>query len=108
MLEDNLIEVSQSNLYQNGTIIIFDNGEKELVRDRVEWKGSVNDTYYRVRQNDFIDLIAYNVYKDLVENPEFYWWLIADANDIENSLDISEFVGQEILIPDIFTFLLTL
>ena len=101
------IELRESNAYSDGSLVQFSNGEQELERKVVEWEGNENDRYYTVRIDDYLDKIAYKAYNDVVDKPEFYWWVIADANLIDNPMDISEFVGKDLIIPDIQIFLLT-
>lgn len=100
------IELRDSNLYRNGKIILFPNLNRELVRQLINWPGAENDKYYSVRNTDSIDQIAYFQYKNVVDKPEWYWWVIADANNIVNPLDISDLVGSQIVIPDLQLFLL--
>lgn len=69
---------------------------------------SQDGQYHTVKQNDRLDVLAYTYYDDLVERGARYWWVIADANNILNPLDLSELVGQEILIPDILKVRLNL
>lgn len=101
------LELRESNAYRDGSVIKFPNGDLELERTVVNWVGSVNDRYYTVRIGDTLDKIAYNEYDQEVENSERYWWILADANKIDNPLDLSEFVGKNVVIPDFQLFLLT-
>ena len=97
-----------NNLYRNGEIIAFDNGELALTRSQLEIEGTLQDEYYTVLAKDELTLIAYNKYNKFVEDASKFWWVIADANSINNPLDLSDLVGQEILIPNIITTLLSL
>lgn len=72
-----------------------------LFRNPVKWKPQVTDTYHTVKPNETLERIAYQYYNKLVANGLNYWWLIADANNIFNPLDLSEYVGKELLIPDV-------
>jgi hypothetical protein len=92
--------VTEANLYANGAIVNFGD-EQVLIRDLVEIKPLINDRYHTVQKGDRLDMLAYKFYSGLVENPARYWWVIADANFIFDPLDISEYVGQRFLIPDI-------
>lgn len=98
------LTLKNNNLYQNGRIIVFDNGEQELERDVLLFPGDEKDTYYTVIEGDDLTKIAYDQYKDFAEDAGKYWWIIADANEIENPLDISDLVGQEIVIPSFEKF----
>ena len=104
---NSVIKLRESNPYRNGEIQVFPNGDQELVRKKIIWNGGENDRYYTVRDTDTLDKIAWSQYKDIVDKPEWYYWVIADANEIENPLDLSDYIGDEIVIPDIQLFLLT-
>lgn len=106
---DELLEpilLRENNLYQNGEVIQFDNGEQLLLRPLVVIEGTLTDEYHIVKNNDRLDLLAYRYYKDEVADASKYWWVIADANIIENPLDLTGWVGKEILIPNITKALL--
>lgn len=93
-----------NNLYQNGVVIQYDNGESELEREIISFPGSEGDKYHTVVQGDELTKLAYRFYNDYTLDPGKFWWLIADANEIENSLDISEYIGTDIVIPSFPTF----
>lgn len=96
----------ENNLYRNGFVIDFGGGEEALLRNPLILEGSIEDEYYTVRADDRIDIIAYDRYKNYVADSSKYWWVIADANTIINPLDLSKWVGKEILIPNILNVLL--
>ena len=100
----NPIELRVSNLYAQGRMIIFADGSGELERDKFEYIPTEPDDYYTVKYDDRLTKIAYDFYNNKVELASHYWWIIADANDIENPLDISEYIGKEIIIPNILNF----
>lgn len=102
------IELRGNNLYRNGEVIQFEDGESILVRELIPFEGTVKDEYYTVRLEDRLDLIAYKHYSRIVEDSSKYWWVIADANNIHNPLDLSEHLGVELLIPNILNVLLKL
>jgi hypothetical protein len=104
---EQFIELIESNPYANG-YIIQDGTEETLERDPIAYVGNRLDTYYTVRQNDMIDSIAWRYYRTFVPDAERYWVLIADVNGIENPLDLSAWVGRELLIPDFLTIQLQL
>lgn len=101
-----LTELLESNLYSNGRIEVFSTGEQELVRTKIDWLGDEKDKYHTVKNTDSIDAISWKYYNFLVEKSERFWWVIADANNIDNPMDLSSLVGQQIIIPDIYNFLL--
>lgn len=98
------LTLKNNNLYQNGRIIQFDNGEQELEREILDFPGDITDSYYTIVQGDELTKIAYNKYKDYTDDPGKYWWIIADANNIENPLDISDLIGTDIVIPSFEKF----
>lgn len=98
------LELRDSNLYANGNVVTYDDGSVELEVDFPEYIGRRGDTYHTVKILDTLDKIAWDRYKDEVPVPEDYWFAIAVANDIENPFDLSQYIGQEILIPDILNF----
>ncbi len=95
------LELRENNLYANGVIVEFDNGEQVLEREIFETEGDLEDSYHIVKDRDRLDSIAFQFYNDSVEDSSKYWFLIADANSIQNPLDIVDLVGSEILIPNV-------
>lgn len=102
------IELSDNNLYRNGEVHTYADGESVLIRKKLLLEPTVFDEYHVVTEMDRIDKLAHTKYKDKVTDASKYWWVIADANDIKNPFDLSEYVGRQILIPDIITVLLKL
>ena len=96
-----VLELPENNLYRNGTIIVFDDGTEDLERTEFATSGQEQDVYHLVQVDDRLDRLAYRYYSAQVEDASKYYWLIADANNIENPLDLSELVGTEILIPNV-------
>lgn len=103
-----IINVRGNNVYRNGRLIEFEDDESMLIRTKVEFTSKVGDGYYKVRTEDTIDMIAWAKYKDEVEDASKYWWVIADANNIHDPLDLSDFIGTDILIPSILDTLLVM
>lgn len=104
------IKVRDSNLYQNGRIIDLGGGEQLLIRDTLEVKQDQTDSYYRPNSDDEVRLLAYSFFKDIVQNADHYWWLIADRNNIFNPLEpdmiindgeLVDIASVEIVIPNI-------
>lgn len=102
--------VSSTSLYQNGTIINYSDGRQKLVRDKIVYTGTLNDTYHLVTQNDTLDGLADKYYADVVPDRDAskLWWVIADVNNIINPLDISSYIGTRLLIPDYYQLQLVL
>lgn len=95
------MELKLNDLYSNGEVESYPNGERYLVREPIEYEGSDKDKYHTVKETDTITYIAWLFYKDHVDDASKYWWAIADVNEIFNPLDLSDLIGEEILIPDI-------
>jgi hypothetical protein len=99
------IVLPSSNMFANGRQIVFADGTQKLVRDKITYEPIEPDEYYTVKIDDVITGIAYQKYKDKgVDKPSHYWWIIADANNIRNPLDLSKYIGKEIIIPNILNF----
>lgn len=93
--------IPSSNLYQNGRIIQFDNGEQLLIRDQLEAQDFKDFEYYAVTQDDELTKIAYEMYHTKIKDASKYWWVLADVNNIFNPFDISDLIGTELRVPNI-------
>ena len=93
--------LKENNPYSIGYVVDFNETESILVREPLIIKGDETDKYHTVTEFDRIDTLAWKYYRNFVEDASKYWWIIADANNIHNPLDLSDFVGKQILIPDI-------
>jgi len=102
------IELSINNMYASGSMIVFADGTGKLIRTFTSYTAQEGDWYHTVKIGESITLIAYNEYKDKVDLPSRYWWLIAVANNIKNPLDIDYLIGKDILIPDVMKFKIAL
>ena len=104
-----MIELRTNNLYASGAIEEFNNGEKSLIREPVDFViDSTDNSYHIITKFDRLDLIAYQFYGTIIEDASKYWWVIADVNEITNPLDLKDLVGTRIVIPDILKVLLQL
>ena len=83
-----------NNPYSLAVIRNFDDTPPILERGKVDYTPTVEDILHEVVEGESLDTIAYKYYED-----SKYWWLIADANELENPLDISEF--NTLLIPNL-------
>lgn len=96
------LELLESNPYANGKINVFDDGSQELERDMLDIKPAVGDKWHVVSSGDNCDKLADKYYSSIRPDAAAYWWVIADANeDIDNPLDLSDIIGQRILIPNL-------
>lgn len=98
------IKLPTSNMYANGRQIIFADGTGKLRRYIVVYDPTEPDSYYPVKHGDIITQIAYQKYKSFFPKASHYWWMIADANKMINPLDLTRYLGVEIIIPNIANF----
>lgn len=96
------------NMYRSGKVLEFSDKESLLVREPVNIIGTEEDRYYTVKKDDDITLIAHRHYGSRVSFASRYWWVIADANNLHNPMDLTDMVGKEILVPNILRVLLDL
>ena len=83
-------------LYDNGFIIYHTEGDQATYRDSLIFKGSVDDTFYTIREGESLLSIARKFYRS-----SYSWFIIADANPVVIA-DIFDLpVGEVILIPKI-------
>lgn len=90
-----------NNLYRNGQVFVFDNGDELLLRETMAFDATLTDKYHILRTTDTLDYLAWYYYRDIVADPSKFWYVIGDANGIINPLDLSDHVGEELLIPNI-------
>ena len=95
------IELPEENLYQNGVLYPLDSGDMWLRRTRLIIEPALEDGYHVVAEGDILTRIAWRYYKNFTLNSGVMWWVIADANrQIRNVTNLSDFVGQTLLIPN--------
>ncbi len=100
---------TETEMYQDGRLITFQDGTQELENSLDTYQEGEEDDIKILTDKDQLDLLAHNYYKEDLTEAEKYWWVIARANqEIENPLYLEEFIGQEILIPNISKFKLQL
>jgi hypothetical protein len=102
------LTLSGNNVYRNGVVSKFSDNEGLLDRDNMDFVGKDEDVYHSLVKSDRLDLLAHRYYKNRVEDSSKFWWVIADANNIENPLDLTELIGTDILVPNILDVLLKL
>lgn len=95
------LSLREYDIFQNGEIVSFPNGEKELTRGFITYIENIEDKYHQVVKGETLTQIAYAEYIGIVERPQFYYWVIAEANGVDNPLDVDYLVGQSILIPSL-------
>jgi len=102
-----MLQLKENNLYSNGVVSGFPNGDILLTRERLVYTGLVTDKYHTIIQGESLTSIAYRYYKPINGDASKYWWVIADVNDIYNPIDIEDLIGSEIIIPDLVMIKLT-
>ncbi len=102
------MELKSNNLYRTGFVLLDEEGERTLQRTQITVETSADNKYHIVTNYDRLDVIAFNYYKNYVDDASKYWWVIADANNIENPLDLESIVGKRIIVPDILKVLLSI
>ncbi len=88
------IAVRPDNPYSTGRIQAFGDEQPILKRDKVVYIASEDDQFHPVIQGEDITTISYKYYET-----SKYYWVIADVNNIENPLDLSEVTG--LVIPSL-------
>lgn len=94
------LKLRQSDPYSGGLVENYPDGTKELVRTPLAYVPTVYDDYVEVKEGDTLDGIAYEKYISFVEDAAKYYWVIADANNIDNPFDLAPYVGQRLLVPN--------
>lgn len=103
-----MIELKDNNMYAYGYIFDYGEGLFSLERALLNVEATKLDKYHIVRDFDRLDRIAYQYYKFVVSDASKYWWVIADTNLIDNPLDLTDWVGKELLVPDLIRIRLDL
>lgn len=96
------MELKNDNLFQTGQIEQFADGSEILTRELLSYVQTGKEKRHTIKQGETIRGIAYLYYKNQSSEPQNWWWLIADCNQIENPLFMSEMVGVTITIPDLY------
>jgi hypothetical protein len=102
------MEVRVNNLFRNGKLFELDKGEVLLLREPILYQGGPQDLYHKLKDLESLDMLAYRYYSKFMEDASKLWWVIADANDILDPMDLSDYVGKNLLIPRIDTVMLNL
>lgn len=94
------LELHDFDLYFNGEVITFPEGDSILRRKQINYSTKEPDIYHTVQQGDTLTYIAWKYYKDYTSNAPKYYKYIADVNKIFNPLDITGYIGSDIVIPN--------
>jgi len=96
------IELTQSDLYQNGRIIQLsseDGDELLLLRDLLPVRQELTDRYERGSEGDELPLLAFRYYRQIVSNANQYWWIVADRNGVFDPLSVNFISPEGDLLP---------
>jgi len=102
------ISVRANNLYSNGFIEVYEGDEVSLLRQRLVISPDDNDKWHTVKHLDELTALAEKYYAGFIQDACKYWWIIADANDIYDPMDLTDYIGKDILIPDFLKVKLSL
>jgi len=80
------------DLYTNGYIVQYQD-ELSLERDPVYVKADVEDSIHTVKDGDTLQSISFRYYRN-----EFYWYIIADVNEVDNPFFLE--TGTQLIIPN--------
>lgn len=98
------MEVQVYSPFSTGKVMSFDDGTQELDMGDFSIVKTAQDDFYTPKTEERLDPIAFSFYNESVPDGDKYYWVIAIANDIEMPLDEDEFVGLELIIPNILDF----
>lgn len=86
---------SKNNLYSNGYVVTYEEGDQSLERVVVPLEKELEDKSYMIKQDDTLLSIAHFFYGE--SKP---WWILADSNQdvIDNIFELIP--GTEIIIPN--------
>lgn len=91
-----VIKLRLDNPYRRGTINTYQVGNPTITRKPINYRGSVDDRLHIIVDGDTLPLLSFNYYGSAK-----WWWLIADANKISETTNIT--TGSSIIIPDFIT-----
>jgi nucleoid-associated protein YgaU len=89
------LNLRSNNPYSIGYISDLGDGNLSLDRDNLKLSKNSLDKYHTIKDGDDLTLLAYQFYGD-----SKLWWIIADANNLHNPLDLTE--GLYLVIPDYY------
>lgn len=88
-----------NDLYDKGYVINYDEGDSSLERKPVDYRPDKGDKLHVFVDGETLSMLSYRYYGDPV-----YWYLIADANLVENPLWVE--AGTQLIIPNREKYLL--
>ena len=100
-----LPELSQDNPYADGIVFEYEDGSQELERNAYNYAISGLEKIHTVSEGETLEGIAYQYYRKMVNNPGRYVVLLAEVNQIDNPLNLSDLTGTQLIIPDVLKLL---
>lgn len=97
-------KLKKFDLYSNGYIEEFADGDSYLERNEIVYDDNATDRIHTIKETDTLTRLASTYFKGKIANAHQYWWVIADTNDIDNPMDLTGLIGQDIVIPDPILF----
>ena len=86
--------MTREALYDRGYLVTFNEGDEALYRTPSAYIQGIGDTFHLIKAGEDLLKIAQKYFED-----QYLWYLIADANDIEDIFDLT--VNDTIVIPNI-------
>lgn len=102
------IQLRKNNLYVNGKVVRFDNGEELLLRDTEQLSDTLTDKYHLLKKGERLDQLAWKYYRHVAKDAAKFWWIIADTNNIFNPMELQQYVGTDLVIPNLTKALIRL
>lgn len=91
-----IVELRVNNPYSIGEVFTFEEGDSRLYREPIQYVKSLRDRYFTTSQGDTLDNIAFQAYGD-----SKWYWVIQEANNIEDDQRFELEPGTSLLIPDL-------
>jgi len=93
-------DLSVSDLYQNGDIFQDDEGNRYLLRERLEAINFDGDFAYTFDSEDELDSLMYAYNRRSIADSHKYWWLLSDRNNCFDPIR-NLFIGEDGILESI-------
>lgn len=99
-------ELRENNRFAGGKVETFADRSQELIAPNYENAiANIKDfSLLELVVGNELTCITHDVYKGIVEDSSKFWWLLAEANNIDKAWDIDSLAGQSLNIPDVVQF----
>ena len=101
-----MVELRENNRFAGGVIETFADNTQELIAQSYTTAiNAIKD--YQLKDvviGNEISCITYEMYKNAVEDASKFWWLIAEANDIDKAWELDNLAGESLRVPDVIQF----